>query len=144
MDRRGPLSDRQRGQAGCIAARLRQELSPPAATVFASKTPTDGSFRARVIAIVRRIPRGRVATYGDVAALAGRPRAWRAVGTIMRNCRLPSVPCHRVVGAGGRLGGYSDPLRKRRLLQEEGIVVGRGTIQQFDALRWTPPRPRGR
>ncbi len=113
-------------------------------SVTASKTPPDGSFRARVIAVVRRIPRGRVATYGDVASRAGRPRAWRAVGTIMRTCRLPSVPCHRVVGAGGRLGGYSDPLRKRRLLQEEGIVVGRGTIQRFDAVRWTEPRIRDR
>ncbi len=110
----------------------------------ASTPPPGGSFQARVIAVVRRIPRGRVATYGDVAALAGRPRAWRAVGTIMRTCRLPSVPCHRVVGAGGRLGGYSDPLRKRRLLQEEGIVVGRRTIQQFDAIRWTAPRADGR
>ena len=105
-----------------------------------STTSPEGSFQSRVIAVVRRIPRGRVATYGDVAALAGRPRAWRAVGTIMRTCRLPSVPCHRVVGAGGRLGGYSDPLRKRRLLQEEGIVVGRATIRQFDAVRWTAPR----
>ena len=104
-----------------------------------STPPPDGSFQARVIAVVRRIPRGRVATYGDVAALAGRPRAWRAVGTIMRTCRLPSVPCHRVVGAGGRVGGYSDPLRKRRLLQDEGVVVGRGTIRQFDAIRWTEP-----
>ena len=110
----------------------------------ASTSSPDGSFQARVIAVVRRIPRGRVATYGDVAALAGRPRAWRAVGTIMRTCGLPSVPCHRVVGAGGRLGGYSDPLRKRRLLQEEGIVVGRGSIRRFDAVRWTAPRSRGR
>ena len=79
-----------------------------------------------------------------MAALAGRPRAWRAVGTIMRTCRLPSVPCHRVVGAGGRLGGYSDALRKRRLLQEEGIVVGRATLRRFDAIRWTAPGSRGR
>ena len=110
----------------------------------AAKAPPDGSFRARVIAAVRRIPRGRVATYGDVAALAGRPRAWRAVGNIMRTCRLPGVPCHRVVGAGGRLGGYSDPLRKRRLLQQEGIVVGRGTIRRFDTVRWVETRPRDR
>lgn len=89
-----------------------------------------------MIAVVRRIPRGRVATYGDVAALAGRPRAWRAVGSIMRTCDLPSVPCHRVVGAGGRLGGYSDPLRKRRLLQDEGIAVGRNAIRRFDEVRW--------
>ena len=109
-----------------------------------STASSDGSFRARVIAVVRRIPAGRVATYGDVAALAGRPRAWRAVGTIMRTCRLPSVPCHRVVGAGGRLGGYSDPLRKRRLLQEEGIVVGRGTIRRFDTVRWAEVLSEGR
>lgn len=80
-----------------------------------------------------------MATYGDVAALAGRPRAWRAVGTIMRTCGSPTVPCHRVVGAGGRLGGYSDPLRKRRLLQDEGIVVGRSTIRRFEAVRWSAP-----
>lgn len=92
-----------------------------------------------MIAVVRRIPRGRVATYGDVAALAGRPRAWRAVGSIMRTCGLPSVPCHRVVGAGGRLGGYSDPLRKRRLLQDEGIAVGRSAIHRFDEVRWKVP-----
>ena len=100
-----------------------------------------------MLAVVRRIPRGRVATYGDVAALAGRPRAWRAVGTIMRTCRSPTVPCHRVVAAGGRVGGYSDPLRKRQLLQDEGIVVGRRTIRHFAEVRWTSwpasgtPRP---
>lgn len=103
--------------------------------------PGTGAFRAQVLAVVRRIPRGRVATYGDVAALAGRPRAWRAVGAVMRTCRAPGVPCHRVVGAGGRLGGYRDPLRKRRLLRDEGIVVGRRTIRRFDAVRWTGPRP---
>lgn len=103
--------------------------------------PGTSAFRAQVIAVVRRIPRGRVATYGDVAALAGRPRAWRAVGAVMRTCRMTSVPCHRVVGAGGRLGGYDDPLRKRRLLQDEGIVVGRRAIRRFDAVRWTGPPP---
>lgn len=102
--------------------------------------PHRGSaFETRVLHVVRRIPAGRVATYGDVAAMAGRPRAWRAVGTIMRTCRSPSVPCHRVVGSGGRLGGYSDPLLKRRLLQDEGVVVGPGTIHQFAAIRWMPP-----
>ena len=90
-----------------------------------------------MLAVVRRIPRGRVATYGDIAALAGRPRAWRAVGTIMRTCRAPTVPCHRVVAAGGRIGGYSDPLRKRQLLQDEGILVGRRVIDHFSQVRWT-------
>lgn len=123
---------------------MRPGAGSASGTVADSTSSSGGSFQARVIAVVRRIPRGRVATYGDVAALAGRPRAWRAVGTIMRTCRLPSVPCHRVVGAGGRLGGYSDPLRKRRLLREEGIVVGGGTIRQFAAVRWQAPRAMGR
>src|SRR5262245_66086668 len=63
-------------------------------------------FTTRVLSVVRRIPPGRVATYGDVAAMAGQPRAARAVGNIMRDCRRPDVPCHRVIAAGGRLGGY--------------------------------------
>ena len=104
--------------------------------------PTRDRFEAHVLAVVRRIPRGRVATYGDIAVLAGRPRAWRAVGTIMRTCRFPTVPCHRVVAAGGRVGGYSDPLRKRQLLQDEGIVVGHDTIRHFAKVRWTAPPAR--
>ena len=98
-------------------------------------------FEARVLAAVRRIPSGRVATYGDIATLAGRPRAWRAVGTIMRTCRFPTVPCHRVVAAGGRLGGYRDPFRKRQLLQGEGIIVGSHRIRHFAEVRWTSRSP---
>jgi O-6-methylguanine DNA methyltransferase len=96
------------------------------------------AFTTRVLAIVRRIPAGRVATYGDVAEAAGQPGAARAVGTIMRNCREPGVPCHRVVAAGGRLGGFgSSPQLKRSLLAAEGVrVVGR-SIRQFADVRWT-------
>jgi len=96
----------------------------------------DSEFKRRVLAAVRRIPSGRVSTYGDVAELAGHPRAWRAVGTIMRNCRAPGVPCHRVVGAGGRLGGYSNPFVKRGLLQADGIRVIGGRLRGFEGLRW--------
>jgi len=101
------------------------------------ESPACGTFRARVLALVRRIPSGFVATYGDIAALAGRPRACRAVGAIMSTCRLPTLPCHRVVGAGGQLGGYSDPSRKRRLLQEEGILIRCHRIIHFSEVRWT-------
>ena len=95
------------------------------------------SFAQRVLAVVRRIPPGRVATYGDVAALAGRPRAWRAVGNIMRGCREPGVPCHRVVGAAGALGGYGGSLQlKRELLRLEGIAVGGTRIRGFATIRW--------
>src|SRR5262249_17168131 len=62
-------------------------------------------FFARVLSVVRRIPPGRVATYGDVAAMAGQPRAARAVGNIMRDCRRADVPCHRGIAAGGGRGG---------------------------------------
>jgi methylated-DNA-[protein]-cysteine S-methyltransferase len=96
-------------------------------------------FQTRVFAAVRRIPRGRVATYGDIATLAGRPRAARAVGSHLRGCRDPKVPCHRVVGAGGALGGYGHDLdTKRRLLRAEGFEVGRSSIRGFAAARWRP------
>jgi O-6-methylguanine DNA methyltransferase len=88
------------------------------------------NFTARVLSVVRRIPRGQVATYGEVAARAGRPRAARAVGNIMRDCGRPDVPCHRVIAAGGRLGGYggSETL-KRALLLSEGIVIRGKRVQ---------------
>lgn len=95
------------------------------------------SFRHRVLAAVRRIPRGRVATYGDIAALAGSPRAARAVGTVMRECRDPGVPCHRVIGAAGALGGYGDSLHvKRDRLRAEGLEVGPGRVRRFAEVRW--------
>jgi len=96
-------------------------------------------FRRRVLSVVRRIPAGRVATYGDVAALAGKARASRAVGNIMRNCREPGVPCHRVIAAGGLLGGYGGNLQlKRELLRAEGIEVGMGRVRGFERARWRP------
>lgn len=99
------------------------------------------SFRDRVLAAVRRIPPGRVATYGDIAALAGAPRAWRAVGTVMRECRDQATPCHRVVAAGGGLGGYGGNLQvKRELLRAEGLEVGPRRIRQFAQVRWAPRR----
>jgi O-6-methylguanine DNA methyltransferase len=94
-------------------------------------------FRARVLAVVRRIPAGRVATYGDVAFLAGTPRAARAVGTVMRRCRDPRVPCHRVIAAGGGLGGYGAFLHvKRDLLRAEGLDVGVARVRRFAEVRW--------
>ena len=99
------------------------------------------SFTTRVLSAVKRIPVGRVATYGDVAAAAGTPLASRAVGNIMRECRVPGVPCHRVIAAGGRLGGYGGNLElKRALLRAEGIVVSRSRIKQFEEKRWVRRR----
>jgi O-6-methylguanine DNA methyltransferase len=94
-------------------------------------------FVRRVLAAVRRIPPGRVATYGDVARLAGKPRAWRAVGNIMSGCADHAVPCHRVISAGGRLGGYGGNLNlKRALLRAEGLAVVGSRIRRFHTVRW--------
>src|SRR3989337_4026210 len=93
-------------------------------------------FASRVRHVVRRIPPGRVATYGDVAAAAGRPRAHRAVGNIMRATSDSSIPCHRVIAAGGKLGGYGrDLFAKRGLLLAEGIIVSNGRVRDFGELR---------
>jgi O-6-methylguanine DNA methyltransferase len=98
---------------------------------------SDTAWTRRVLAVVRRIPPGRVATYGEVAALAGRPRAARAVGNIMKRCGRPDVPCHRVIAAGGRIGGYggSEAL-KRALLAAEGVRLAGSRIRNLAAVRW--------
>ena len=102
-------------------------------------------FHARVLSIVRRVPPGRVTTYGDVAALAGAPRAARAVGTVMRKCRDPRVPCHRVIAAGGGLGGYGAFLHvKRDLLRAEGLEVGAARVRRFSEVRWPLDPDRGK
>jgi len=104
----------------------------------------DSAFTSRVLAAVRRIPRGQVATYGEIARRAGRPRAARAVGNIMRACGRPDVPCHRVIAAGGRLGGYGgDGTVKRALLMAEGVPFA-GSRINADAVRRTSTQRRAR
>jgi O-6-methylguanine DNA methyltransferase len=86
---------------------------------------------------VSRVPPGRAATYGDIARIAGRPRAARAVGRIMSTAAKPGLPYHRIVAAGGRIGGYGGRVQmKIALLVAEGLVVRRGRIVGFEAARW--------
>jgi len=95
------------------------------------------AFSRRVLAILRRIPAGRVVTYGDVARMAGRPGAARAVGTIMRLAREPGLPYHRVIAAGGKVGGYGrSPQLKVSLLEAEGLRVRSRRVVNFKAARW--------
>jgi methylated-DNA-[protein]-cysteine S-methyltransferase len=88
--------------------------------------PGGTPFQRAVWNALRRIPRGRVITYGDLAALAGRPRAVRAVGSACGANPVPLlVPCHRVVAAGPAIGGFGGGLElKRALLEREGIQIG--------------------
>ena len=84
-------------------------------------------FAARVAQAVRRIPFGKTRSYGELAALVGHPRAARAVGSVMAKNRTPLVvPCHRVLGRGGAIGGFSaiDGVRmKRRILDREAETL---------------------
>jgi methylated-DNA-[protein]-cysteine S-methyltransferase len=77
-----------------------------------------------VLAATARVPFGRTTTYGAVAERIGRPRASRAVGNALGSNPIPIVvPCHRVLRAGGDVGGYAGgPARKRRLLRLEGAL----------------------
>ena len=77
--------------------------------------------------LAREVGWGETVTYGELADLAGRPRAARAAGSAMRDNPLPFViPCHRVVAAGGRIGGYGGGRNavelKRKLLAREGVT----------------------
>lgn len=89
-----------------------------------------------MLSIVARIPVGRVTTYGDVARLAGKPRAARAVGNIMREATRPGLPYHRVIAAGGQLGGYSSLGMKRALLAADGLTVTTRRVVGFARVRW--------
>lgn len=90
-------------------------------------------FVREVYRAVKKIPRGRVSTYGLIALAAGRPKASRAVGNVLRkNPYLPAVPCHRVVRSDGRVGGYAQGGRaKVKLLRRENVIIRRGRIVDF-------------
>jgi len=70
-------------------------------------------FSQRVYKTVKGIPKGETLTYGEVAILAGRPGAARAVGNILSKNFDPKVPCHRVIRADGKLGGYNRGAEKK-------------------------------
>jgi len=87
----------------------------------------EGFRRVALETLAREVQWGETVTYGELADLAGRPRAARAAGSAMRDNPLPFViPCHRVVAAGGRIGGYGGGRNavelKRRLLAREGVT----------------------
>jgi O-6-methylguanine DNA methyltransferase len=99
-----------------------------------SRTTT--AFTRRVLTVLARIPPGRVITYGDLARLAGGPGAARAAGNIMRAASAPGLPYHRVVAAGGRVGGYgSAPRLKAALLAAEGLRIRGTRIVDFKKKR---------
>ncbi|HLS82597.1 MAG TPA: MGMT family protein [Steroidobacter sp.] len=129
---RAPRSSTGRSTAGAKAARS-----------------AAGSSAERILEAVRRIPRGRVSTYGQVADAAGLPRRARLVGTVLRETSA-RVPWHRVVNAGGRISfpvGSDAYEQQRRRLEREKVVLLGGRIDlkrygwpsreaQLDELLW--------
>ena len=79
-------------------------------------------FQKAVYKIASQIPKGKVLTYKQVAALVGRSRAYRAVGNILNKNFDPTIPCHRVVRSDGKVGGYNrGSLNKQKLLEKEKV-----------------------
>ena len=97
------------------------------------------NFFERVYEAVCRIPEGKVATYGQIALLAGNPRASRVVGYALHvNPRPGAIPCHRVVGRTGRLApsfAFGGTDAQRRLLEGEGVAVEDGAVD-LKRYRW--------
>ena len=83
------------------------------------------TFTEKVLAVVAKIPKGSTLSYQEVAKRAGSPRAFRAVGSVMRQNYRPEIPCHRVICADGSLGQYNRGLEKKRAL-----LVAEGAIQE--------------
>ncbi|PIU42633.1 MAG: hypothetical protein CO034_02425 [Parcubacteria group bacterium CG_4_9_14_0_2_um_filter_35_11] len=82
------------------------------------------TFTKRVYDIVKKIPKGRAVTYKEVAQTAGSPRAWRAVGNILKKNKNPILPCYRVIRSNGKIGGYKwGKKKKMNLLKKEGLKL---------------------
>lgn len=88
------------------------------------------AFSERCYALLRKVPRGKVTTYKDLAHALG-CKAYRAVGNAMhKNPYAPEVPCHRVIASSGKLGGFASGVKKKiALLKKEGVEVKKGRIE---------------
>lgn len=106
----------------------------------------NNSFYNKVYNVVINIPKGKVATYGQIAALSGNPKASRVVGTALHNNPKPGIiPCHRVVNRFGRLApsfAFGGKEVQRKLLEDEGVEINEAdgeffvnlSIYQWDTL----------
>lgn len=100
------------------------------------------NFFDRVYAAVKRIPKGKVATYGQIAMLAGNPRASRVVGyALHHNPRPGEIPCHRVVNREGRPApgfAFGGPGIQRKMLEREGVVFNKEGNVVLKTCLWNP------
>lgn len=103
--------------------------------------PITMTFKDEVYAITNKIPKGKVATYKQIAELVGNPKAARAIGMCMRtNPNAPHTPCHRVVASNGKLTGYSAGaglFTKKMMLENEGVIF-KGDTVDLSKSQWNP------
>ena len=97
-------------------------------------------FTQKVYNLVKKIPKGKVSTYKDIAQ-ALHTRAYRAVGNALANNHFSSVPCHRIIKSDGSLGGFqgrANNKKKRFILEKEGIRFEKGKVKDFLKIRFSP------
>jgi O-6-methylguanine DNA methyltransferase len=95
------------------------------------------NFSQKVWRLTAQIPRGRVATYGELARVLGRPGAARAVGNALnKNPDASRVPCHRVVRGNGQIGGYAwGSPAKAKILRQEGVRISpKNKVENFEKI----------
>lgn len=141
-----PKSKRARAKAGARKTRTTKTVVRTSAA-----TQAQASLEARILAAIRRVPRGKVSTYGDIANVAGLPRRARLVGTVLRQTPgARGLAWFRIINASGRssLPDGSDAQRRQwKLLQAEGVEVRNGRVdlqrygwpareRQLDELLW--------
>jgi len=108
-----------------------------------AKAPNKENIYDVIYEVVRAVPKGRVTTYGAVAAAIGAKSGARVVGYAMNSCFgiKPKVPAHRVVNRNGELTGrfhFATPTLMQELLEKEGIKVKDDTVKDFKKLFWDP------
>ncbi len=104
--------------------------------------PTKENFFTDVHEVAKLVPKGRVTSYGAIAAYLGAKSSSRMVGWAMNACHsLPEVPAHRVVNSKGLLSGrhhFATPTRMQELLEAEGVIVKEEQVVDFKKLFWDP------
>ena len=126
--------------------KAKKKNSTPARIKLSSISPSgkkDESFFTLVYDVVRQIPRGRVTSYGAIAACLGTKLSARMVGWAMNSAHDPSlkIPAHRVVNRNGMLTGkmhFGDPDEMQRRLEKENIKIEHDTVVDFEKIFWDP------
>ena len=125
---------------------MKQPSSPQSATKAKQaikKENKEFTFFADVYDVVRQVPKGRVTSYGAIAAYLGTKLSARMVGWAMNAAHTvkPKVPAHRVVNRNGMLTGkhhFATPTLMEELLKKEGTIVSNETVEQFNEKFWDP------